>query len=34
VVPGSGASTETTVNLEGYEGTDPFLETDLPVDME
>jgi len=25
---------DTAVRLDGYEGEDPFLETDLPVDME
>ena len=34
VTPGSSTPVDTTVSLEGYEGADPFLETDLPVDME
>lgn len=27
------AQSETSVSLDGYEGADPFLETDMPVDM-
>ena len=34
VQPPEPPAGENTVKLDGYEGTDPFLETDMPVDME
>lgn len=34
VLPQEPAETDNRVSLDGYEGADPFHETDLPIDME
>lgn len=34
VIPTQQSRTEYAVSLDGYEGADPFHETDLPIDME